>query len=66
MRKHGVKMVWGNNERGGGGGREGGGGWVGEGGGGYRLAYNHTEGEKTTKKWEVDDLARGRLSADGR
>jgi hypothetical protein len=30
------------------------------------LADNHTESEKTTKRWEADDLARGRLSADGR
>ncbi len=25
----------------------------------YRLADNHTEDEKTTKKWEADNLARG-------
>ncbi len=51
MPRHGVKTVWGNNE----GVRE-----------GCRLADNHTEDEKTTNKWEADDLARGRLSADGR
>jgi hypothetical protein len=31
-----------------------------------RLADNHAEGEKTTNKWESDDITRGRLSADGR
>jgi hypothetical protein len=28
------------------------------GGEGYRLADNHTEGERTTKKWEADEHAK--------
>ena len=47
---------------------EGGGGWGGGGWcwwGGERNAVSHTGDEKTTKRWEADDRARGRLKKDG-
>jgi hypothetical protein len=47
--KHGVTMVWGTNE--------GVGGW---GGMGKDLQTTTQKCEKTTKKWVVDNLARGR------
>ena len=37
----------------------------GVGGGGERNAGGHTGDEKTTKRWEADDRARGRLKKDG-
>ena len=41
-------------------------GWgVGLGEGGVREMQVHTGDEKTTKRWEADDRARGRLKRDG-
>ena len=42
---------------------EGGGGGVGV--GGVKEMQVHTGDEKTTKRWEADDRARGRLKEDG-
>ena len=37
----------------------------GEGGEGVREMQVHTGDEKTTKRWEADDRAKGRLKEDG-
>ena len=41
------------------------GGWGLVRGGGVREMQVHTGDEKTTKRWEADDRARGRLKEDG-